>query len=538
MSKKDALGQELPAMESLFLETLDELEEHLGYLLTERFASHTLRIMLLVLSGQPITRAPGKGGNSALQSKKKEHVTVMGAKETIVLEERAVPPSFTSALEHLISQCIAGLDTDFLRSLSVHATGNPTLQLLLQVEMTQFGKQRAKEQSSIIHILLPDDPIVEESGSASFINGLVYDSLGSRLLEAILEYAPGKTFKNIYRVTFRERLATLARNDIASYVVAQVLTRLSKEELAHAVEALCPAIPKMVADNRFVVLRSLIEQCVRRGADTTPIADELQATYNNSSGGFDIARLLKLGDAHPTPSTNDPTPPSQSSSATTKPSPANDRTHPSLLAQTMLTAPGPLSSLILTSLPSLPTPLLHTLAHTHHLHPTITAALTSPHASLTTRRKLIARFYGHCGAMSLDPSASRVIDAVWRGTHGLAFIRERVAEELAENEAALRASPVGRMVWRNWRLDLYRRRRAEWVMQSRSSVGSDAFVGFPEDHHAAAAAGAEKGDGGADAEAKKGGIQEARERHARRNAGGAGKWKESAKTATTGSMET
>ena len=82
--------------------------------------------------------------------------------------------------------------------------------------------------------------------------------------------------------------------------------------------------------------------------------------------------------------------------------------------------------------------------HDRSTSPTIIAALTSPHASPITRRKLIARFYGHVAAMALDPAASRVVDAVWHGTNGLAFIRERVAEELAENEPRERdLAPTG-----------------------------------------------------------------------------------------------
>ena len=111
---------------------------------------------------------------------------------------------------------------------------------------------------------------------------------------------------------------------------------------------------------------------------------------------------------------------------------------------------------------------------------TLQAALKSPNASVIFRRKIIQQFYGHIGELALDPAGSHLIDAVWQGTHGLAFIRERIAEELAENEAALRESFVGRAVWRNWHMDLYRRRRSDWVHQSRSAASNDGFMSFPE----------------------------------------------------------
>ena len=134
--------------------------------------------------------------------------------------------------------------------------------------------------------------------------------------------------------------------------------------------------------------------------------------------------------------------------------------------------------------------------------------------------------------MALDSKASRVVDAIWEGTHGLAFIRERIAEELNENEAQLRDNPCGRAVWKNWKMDLYKRRRGEWVKQSKNKASNDGFQSFSEvdknlkaatkhqgekkTYHAQqqqqqqATAGAAAGQGTGE---KKSAIQLARERH-------------------------
>ena len=61
----------------------------------------------------------------------------------------------------------------------------------------------------------------------------------------------------------------------------------------------------------------------------------------------------------------------------------------------------------------------------------------------------------------------------------MAFARERIAEELAESESILRDSRWGRKVWRNWKMDLYRRKRREWVRSVRGEVGNDGFLSFP-----------------------------------------------------------
>jgi nucleolar protein 9 len=459
----------LVSMENLFIYTLTELQGYLGFLLTDRFASHVVRVLLIVLAGLPMEKPSSK---STTQSKRKEKVTVAGADKAQewALEKRNVPQSFTDALERLINDSVAGLDTATLRALSTHPTGNPTLQLLLQLELTHFGKSRAKDEQSVFHRLLPDYPLTKGTDSESFINGLIYDAIGSRLLETIIEHAPGKMFKSIYGEFFKERMGSLARNEIASYVCGKILQRLNAEDLADAMRQIVEQIPGLVERNRISVIRTLIERCAVRGVDMTQIKAQLEAAYFGSNG-FEVTRILKLHEA--------PSDDGKSDSKHAHPS-SPEKVHGSLLAQAMIAVPGPLGNLIFDALAALGAPLSLQVARDPIASRTLQMALTSPNASTIFRRKVIQQFYGHVGELALDPAGSRVIDAVWEGTHGLAFIRERIAEELAENEASMRESFVGRAVWRNWRMDLYKRRRGDWVKQSRYTAGNDGFLPFPE----------------------------------------------------------
>jgi nucleolar protein 9 len=456
------------SMENLFLYTLDELEAYLGFLLTDRFASHVLRVLLVVLAGASLEKENSK---SAMHSKRKEKINVSGSESAreYTLEKRIVPQSFLDALEKIINNSVANQETDYLRLLATHPTGNPTLQTLLKLELSQFGKSRAKDEKSLIHKLLPDNPIKEGTESASFINGMVYDVIGSRLLETIIENAPGKLFKVLYAEFFKERMGSLARNETASYVASKILERLSKDDLEEATRQIADQIPGLVERNRTAVIKVLIERCVVRGVDTVPIKSQLETAYGGSKG-FELARLLKLGEDGD----------GKSNSKLEVASP--DKVHGSLLAQTMMTVPGPLGNLIFDSFMNLGVPLTLRVARDPAASRTLQSALTSPNASTIFRRKMIQQLYGHVGELALDPAGSHAIDAVWEGTHGLAFIRERVAEELSENEAALRESHVGRAVWRNWSMDLYKRRRADWVKQSRYTAGNEGFHPFPESH--------------------------------------------------------
>lgn len=451
------------SMENLFLYTINELEAHLGFLMTDRFASHVLRVLLVILSGAPLE----KQNKSVVQSKRKEKVGISGSDkgQEWILEKRTVPQSFVEALEKIINDSVSGFEPHYLRSLSTHPLGNPTLQLLLKLELSHFGKSRAKNEKSIIHRLLPDDPIAEGTESASFINGLVYDPIGSRLLETIIENAPGKLFKSIYGEFFKERMGSLARNEIAGYVAGKILERLGKDDLEEAMRQIVDQIPGLVERNRTAIIKTLIERCVAREVDTSPIKAQLEIAYGGSNG-FEVTRILKLSEEDGKPNGKQEHSP--------------EKVHGSLLAQTMMSVDGPLGNLVFDSLAKLSPELSIQIARDPTASRTLQAALTSKNASVIFRRKMIQQFYGKVGELALDPAASRVIDAIWDGTHGLAFIRERVAEELAENENSLRESFVGRAVWRNWKMDLYKRKRNDWVKQSRYTAGNEGFQSFPE----------------------------------------------------------
>lgn len=488
-------GEPVVSMENLFLYAINELEGNLGFLLTDNFGAHVLRLLLVVLSGQPLEENTPK---SVLASKRKEKVSVANVEKEEEVEARAVPESFATALEKMIGDSVAGLETHYLRTLATHPIGNPTLQALIRIELTSFGKQRAKEDTSIMKKLLPDDPLVEGTESAAFINNLVYDAVGSRLLETIIEFAPGKLFKSLYKELFRDRMGNLARNEIAGYVVAKILERLSSEDLTKAVELILPQVPSLAERGRTSLVRTIIERCAARGVDTAVLASTIHSCWADDDKPEDLA-LWKMLQITPEEATAVPPPPPPMTSASTIspmdiPSPTTNglpaqttppipttpaMLHSSHLAQTMLKTPGDTSKLINTAICNLTDTLCLRIAFTPILSPILQTSLTAPNAPLIFRRKLIKRFYSHICSLALDPAGSHLVDAIWSGTQGLAFARERIAEELAESESRLRDSRWGRMVWRNWKMDLYRRRRGEWVRSVRSSVGNDGFLSFP-----------------------------------------------------------
>ncbi|KAH7370049.1 armadillo-type protein [Rhexocercosporidium sp. MPI-PUGE-AT-0058] len=480
--------EELLSMEDLFLQTLDELEGQMTFLLTDRFASHTLRVLLVILSGRALEKASTR---TLMQSKKKERISITGLDNSpteLSLNKRAVPSSFQFAIDKIISDTIATMDTTFIHILATHPTGNPTLQLLLELELTNPNSKKGVNASekTIISALLPDDITAEKSESQTFINGILYDAIGSRLLETIVTFAPGKLFKQIYRTIFKDRIAAVARNEISSYVAIKVLNRLSKEDLEEAVEAIVPQIEGLVQRNRTVIIKTLLERCHARGADTKGLVDAIAASYDPKTSNV-LLKMSCIDDIATLLTSTQPTPESESSPAQ-QAKPTASQLHGSLLAQSMLSIPGPPALLIQDSLLSLPPQILLALSiYTTTSHIIQSALLPTISNTIPFRRKFINALLFPPSSenedettpptltLALSPTGSHVLDALLSSTASptsltssttsvpLFSLTERIASILLSHESQLRESWTGRIVLRNWSLDLFKRRRGDWV---------------------------------------------------------------------------
>ncbi|KAH8592295.1 armadillo-type protein [Bisporella sp. PMI_857] len=463
-------AETLPSMEDLFLLTLDELDGSMTALLTDRFASHTLRVLLIILSGRPLEKSSTK---SVLQSKRKEKIQISNLDAEFSLPKRAVPESFVFAIDKIISDIVASMDESFIKILATHESGNPTLQLLLELDLASKTK-KAEGQKSIISVLLPDDITNENSQSAILINGLMYDPVGSRLLEAIVTFVPGKTFKQIYRTIFKDRIASLARNEIASYVAIKVLTRLSKEDLEECVTAMLPHISGLIERKRTIPIKTLIERCHARSIDTNPLTEAIGTAYGSDPSTL-LLNMACIIDLPALTTTVLPRTTTDDNQAPPNPTTSPEQLHGSLLAQSLLHIPGPPSVLMHNAILALPSSTLHTLAlYTPTAH-ILQAALHPLLTPLPSRRKLISAIL--CPSESVPSPVitlsssnvgTHILDSLLLNAPSLFLFAERISASLLGHEEQLRNSWTGRIVWRNWSCDLLKRRRSEWVSWAKS----------------------------------------------------------------------
>ncbi|KAL2257323.1 hypothetical protein VTK26DRAFT_329 [Humicola hyalothermophila] len=490
--KEEEVTEEMKmSMEELFLLTLDELEEHLSFLLSDRYGSHALRVLLVVLSGRPLDQA---GTKSLLQGKNKEHITVEGAAANaseLNSQTRMVPSSFTAAIEKIIGDSTSQLDGAALRVLAKHPTGNPTLQLLLDLELSYLAKsKKAKKdgeekrkqdesgQKTLLERLVPDAPASfadEKSQACEFVNGMLYDPIGSRLLETLIAHCPGRIFKGLNANIFGPRIQSLLRNDIASYPAIKVLNRLSKEDLASAVQKCLPEISSYVERGRLNVVKTLMERCSVRNA-TAELGSLLQAVTTACGGHWKhlVPKLCLLND-EPEP---EPEPESKQNKKFQPPDAKNKSalvSHGSQVVSAMLAIPGQPSKAIQTSLISLSSDHLLRLATSSAATSAIlTKSLSVPAQVAHFHKLLVAALLPNINTVATSQHGSAIVNAIIaapsRSSDASAaavvvpfHLKENIMAQLERHEQELRATWLGRNVWRTWRGDLWSHRRHDWV---------------------------------------------------------------------------
>ncbi|CAM1504252.1 Fc.00g018430.m01.CDS01 [Cosmosporella sp. VM-42] len=460
------------SMEELFLLTLDEFEGHLGYLITDRFASHTLRVLLLVLSGRPLDDSSMK---TLMKSKKKENISVAGGSAADEANQglRAVPGSFTMATKKIVQDSTSGMDATGLRVLAKHPMGNPTLQLLLELDLTLNKSEQKSEQKSestqptLLLQLLPGAPQSLSDGSSEaseFVNGMIYDQIGSRIIETLITHAPGKIFKALNQNIFLPRIEGYVRNDVSSYAAIRVLNRLSKEDLMEAVSKIAPTTPQLVAKSRFNVLKTLLDRCAARGA-----SEEIKKIVKGLKEGCGpnpadlITTLCSLKDQEK--KKKDIQQLSKNEYAI--------QSHGAQLLTTLLAIPGPAKGVQESLLALSPEQLVKLATTSMPTVTVVTAGLATPSSNPAFHKSIVSTLLPHIPELATSQFGHNLVNAIVEvpskgKERSVPFhMKEAVMAKLGENESELRESWMGRSVWRSWKGDVWKTRTGDWKIWMR-----------------------------------------------------------------------
>ena len=317
-------------------------------------------------------------------------------------------------LEALIMKLAPDLDVSAAQSLASSQTASPVIQIMVEFELSQKGA------TPVLSLLLPDEDL-------TYAQKMLNDPVGSHLMEIVIAKCPGRLFKRIYKGLLDAKLVDTAKSSTGSYVLIKAIDRFSSGNLEKAVQELAPVMSDLVR-NSTAVVTALVEQCRRREVGVKMIREAF--------GPISIDAEVPV--------------------------------HVSVLYQAMLSANDELRDLVMERVIDLSQEEVIAMSKQNVASRILQAALR-PEQPAYFRKQIISPFLGRIPELAQDNIASHLVDALWTGSTGLKFLRDRLINEVLANEQTLRQTIPGRAVCRNWR---------KWSRESDEEVASMASRGI------------------------------------------------------------
>lgn len=451
-------------MESLFLKMLELFSPYWLSMMSHQYASHCMRMIILIISGKELPSSTL--AHSVLRSKKSKI-----ARKMIDIKDNddfnrafQVPPSFKDELKSVHTTICAGLDTKSARELVIHKIASPVLQLMIRVEGII---DRERTLWHMVFLLEKDD---KEAKEEAFVEYLLSDNVGSHFLEAIVknEGVRMKYIERLYKLYMKDRILKLAgRATTGVYIIQALLLKLKANEVEFILDVIIPQLSSLISisENQNIDLGKSIIQ-----------ASKSRFNYR----GDELKQQLFLKFA---PNYN-PEDPSHTSTEffenvlqltgstlgnTRDDWPTAEERRRAIFIETLMEYDYSFvicSWLNFIALPS--EKFMQMCFHGVFSHVVDHALVVKVSPEVETMDELILRkkflniFSTHIFELACNSYGSHIVDKLWNFTILLPMYKDRIASELMAKSHQVKESNYGRLVWKNWAMELFSRKKYDW----------------------------------------------------------------------------
>lgn len=471
-------------LEAMFLKMLAELSSHWYTMMLHQYASHVLRLIILILSGKELPSSTM--ANSILRSKKSKVARKMIDIKDNEDFNRAfqTPPSFKDELKKLITEISSKLEPESARSLAIHKIASPVLQLIIKVEGI-FDRERL-----VWHLLFKPEKEGKDPKEEAFVEYLLSDSVGSHFLEAIIKNdgARMKYIERLYKLYMKERVLKLAkRSTTGVYIIQALLLKLKAGEIEYIMDQIIPELSLLVSisENQNIDLgKSIIEASASRfnyGKDEivkqlfTKFAPnyDMEEPDNTSTEFFENVLQLTgstLGN------TRDDWPT------------AEERRKALFLEKLMEYDYSFVVCAWYNCMAMSSERFLQMCFHGVFCHVIENALVVQPASEgeskeiNISRKKFLNIFMGHISDLACNAYGSHIVDKLWQFTVLLPMYKDRIGSELMSNSHKVKESTYGKLVWRNWSMELFARKKFDWKSLVKKQQQEYYGEGEGEDH--------------------------------------------------------
>lgn len=449
----------LVTMENMFLFMVNEVKPHIHEMVKHQYASHVVRLLILILSSKTLPRTTQN--RSTLRSKRSKIARKMiDIKDTDEFDKAyKTPESFKIELKEILSTYYQRLTngassradvsmthvTKF-RELCIDKVASPTIQLIIQVEGI-FDRDR-----SFWRLVFGsgDDKDPKEE---AFVEYLLSDPVGSHFLENVVAFARTKYVERLYHLYIEARVEKLAKRDsTGAFVVQSLLKHLKSRDVKFILDKIVPEL-SMLLNSNMDFGTSIIEASIKEGnyLREQVIEQLVRKFYPQENQERNILESCLELSSSTLGNTKDDWPT------------ANERRR-SLFLESLIDFDDKFLEITIESMLSLPEERLLQMCYHGVFSHVIEHVLDVKRVDIIKRKLILNILCKDIINLSCNAYASHIVDALWAFTTKLMLYKERIANALLKESDKVKNSMYGKQVWKNWKLELYARKRFDWKM--------------------------------------------------------------------------
>ncbi|CDO92633.1 unnamed protein product [Kluyveromyces dobzhanskii CBS 2104] len=452
---------EFVTMESLFMFLTNELQPNLRFMVNHQYASHVLRILILVLSSK--TLPSSIQNNSTLRSKRSKiarkmidikdndnYNKVFKTPDSFKVVLRSILAAIYSSFTHGVSQGsqhfsdIAIADIMKFREICVDKIGSPVVQLIVQVEGI-FDRDR-----SFWHLIFKDTD-EKDSKEESFVEYLLSDAVGSHFLQSVIASTRVKYVERLYNLYMKDRIPKLAKRDTtAAFVLQSLLKVLNSKEVKEIMEELVPDLSVLLNSNMDFGTE-IIDASIRQDNFLREeiIEQLMKKYYPRESADKNILESCLLLSSSTLGNTRDDWPT------------AEERRR-SLFLEKLIDYDDCFLKSTIDSMLKLPAERFLQMPYHGVFSHVVEHVLQVKRVEIIKRKLLLNVLCTDIVNLSCNAYGSHIVDKLWDFTAKLAMYKERIATSLCGESVKVKNSVYGRQVWKNWSLEQFVRKRYDW----------------------------------------------------------------------------
>lgn len=456
-------------VEHMFLSMLNELKPQLNTLITNQYGSHVVRLIILIISGKELPSSTLS--NSTLRSKKSKIARKMIEIKDNEIFNRSfqIPSSFKAQIGEFVKSILNNKDTKAMRSLAIDKIASPVLQLLLQVEGI------VDRERSMWHLIFLSDKLPKDSQEEAFVEYLLSDSVGSHFLESLIKGTGVRLnyIERLYQLYMKERILKLCkRSTTGVFIVQALLHKLKSVEVKFILDQIIPELSNLLSinDNQNLELSTnVIDASIEQ---KNYQRDEIiQQLFLKFTPNFDYQNY----ENNDNDLKENPNPElfenilglSRSTLGNTRDDwPTAEERRRSLLLEKLMQYDFGFVVCVWYNLLQMPsTRFIQMCLHGVFSHVIENSLVIQPNEQKPMsilRKRVLNLFTSNISTLAVNSYGSHIVDKLWDFTIGHNMHKDRIATELSSKSKVVKDSIYGKLVWKNWSMELFLRKKYDW----------------------------------------------------------------------------